>query len=248
MRIDQAKCLGCGRCIPYCTMRAIDLTASELHPGRVVSRVDEDECVDCGVCQRSGVCPGEALRQPVHGWPRSLRGTFSNPLAEHKETRVAGRGTEEMKTNDVTGRFQYGYAGIAAEMGRPGTGARFRDVEKVTMALARLGIEFEPKNPLTFLIEDQATGSMKADVLDEKVLSAIIEFVVPVERVPEVLATLDRAAAEIDTVFSVDLICRLGPDGDAPATDAVRRTGHWLSINGKTNVGLGRARSGGVAG
>ena len=74
-----------------------------------------------------------------------------------------------MKTNEVTGRFKSGEVGIAIELGRPGTGARFRDVEKVTQAVAKLGVELEPQNPLTFLITDSTTGRIDEDVLDEKV-------------------------------------------------------------------------------
>ena len=44
-----------------------------------------------------------------------------------------------MKTNGVTGRFRSGQVGIGIELGRPGTGARFRDVEKVTHPMAQLG-------------------------------------------------------------------------------------------------------------
>ena len=45
-----------------------------------------------------------------------------------------GRGTDEIKMNDVTGRLRRGDAGLLVEMGRPGVGAYFRDIEKVAMA------------------------------------------------------------------------------------------------------------------
>lgn len=239
MRIDNTKCIGCGQCRPFCTMSSIHFTRN-LKGNKVHCTVDEDECVDCGICFRSKVCPTDALYQPIHGWPRSIRGTFSNPLAEHKETRVPGRGTEEMKTNDITERFKRGYAGMAAEMGRPGTGARLRDAEKVFKALAKLGVEFEKNNPLTGLLINKETGEMNPEVLDEKVLSAIIEMVIPLEEVIPVLDTLEKAAQEINTVFSIDLVARVDEDLSVPTAKIMEKNGRWHSFHGKTNLGLGR--------
>ena len=69
---------------------------------------------------------------------------------------------------------------MAVELGRPVTGAHFYDVEKVAMAVSKLGgIEFEKQNPVTSLMSDPKTGKFKDDILNEFVLSAIIEFPVP---------------------------------------------------------------------
>jgi len=129
---------------------------------------------------------------------------------------------------------------MAFELGRPGVGARFHDVQKVAKALAALGIAFEENNPVTKLMVDRTKGLINPDVLDEKVLSAIVEFMIPAERIPEVLAVLDRVAQEIDTVFSGDIITRIGEDGSVPYIEQMRDRGRFLSINGKSNVGLGR--------
>lgn len=210
------------------------------NPTRIFYVIDEDECVECSVCLRSGCCPAEALYQPELTWPRTVRKNFSDPLKIHPETRIPGRGTGEMKTNEVTGRYRRGKYGMACELGRPGAGARFHDVQRVAMALAKLGIGFEENNPVTKLMVDKAAGRINPEVLDEKVLSAIVEFMIPAERLPEVLEALDRVAREIDTVFSGDIITRLAEDGSAPYGEVVRARGRFLSINGKSNVGLGR--------
>ncbi len=238
MRIDPLKCVGCGQCRPFCIMGVIDFTRDGKGT-KVRCQVNEDECVDCGICYRAKVCPTDALFQPAVEWPRSVRSTFSNPLAIHKDTKVPGRGTEEMKTNDITNRYQRGYAGISAEMGRPGTGARMRDTEKVFMALAPLGVEFEPQNPLTNLLINKETGQMNPEVLDEKVLSCIVEMVVPIERLDEIIDTLERVAQEIDTVFSIDLVCRTEEDLSVPTIAVMEKRSQWYSINGKTNIGIG---------
>jgi hypothetical protein len=170
-----------------------------------------------------------------------VRGTFSNPLVEHKETRVPGRGTEEMKTNDITGRFKFGEAGMAIEMGRPSTGAFFSDIEKVAMAIALLGdIHFEPKNPITSLMVDKTTGKMNPELMNEKVLSAIIEMTVPLDRVHEIIAVVKKVTKEISTVCSFDLTCKVHPGDKTPAFDLARSAGVDQTPNGKTNVGLGK--------
>jgi len=53
MQIDKQKCTGCEACHPYCTVGAITTVQWE---GESVSEVNEDECVECGICLRSEVC------------------------------------------------------------------------------------------------------------------------------------------------------------------------------------------------
>jgi len=234
MIINQDTCLGCGECIPYCPVNAITLT------GDSTAIIDFDECVECGVCLRNANCPTDSIVQNECPWPRSVRLNFSNPLAEHKETRIPGRGTEEMKTNDVTGRFKYGEVGIAFEVGRPGTGARLYEVEKLSIAMAELGISLESQNPLTHLIINKEKGLINPEVLSEKVLSAIVEFTIPIARTAEVLRKAQEVASTMGTLFSVDLICKVHPDGTVPVLPFIKDLGIPLSINGKNNLGLGK--------
>ncbi|MHA1632631.1 MAG: DUF362 domain-containing protein [Candidatus Freyarchaeota archaeon] len=232
MKVDPEKCTGCWRCIPYCPVGAIK-------EGDDVAFIDQDECVECGVCLRSGACKAGALYQPELTWPRILRSQFSDPLAVHPKTKIAGRGTEEMKTNDVTGRFKEGEVGIAVEMGRPGIGSSFRDLEKVAMAIAKVGVEFEPSNPVTFLL-DTKTGKLKyPEVADERVLSAIIECKTTEDKAVDVLKALKEAAGEIDSVFSVCVISKC-KDGKIPIKPIIEKEGFIPRINGKTCIGLGR--------
>jgi hypothetical protein len=153
---------------------------------------------------------------------------------------IAGRGTEEMKTNDVTGRFKRGYAGVAVELGRPGVGATFRDLEVVAMAVAKHGVTFEAKNPCTSYLADVRTGKVKEEVLDEKVISGIIEILVPNDRLAAVLSAVVAASDKVDTVFSLDVACAVEPDNTIPAQAVIDGMGLFRRPNGKTNVGLGR--------
>jgi NAD-dependent dihydropyrimidine dehydrogenase PreA subunit len=240
MRIDKHKCAGCGQCTEYCTLGNIASCHRDEKSGRVYYEINEDECVDCGVCLRAEICQSGALFMPKYEWPRTVRGSFSDPLVEHPETKVPGRGTEEMKTNEVSGRIKPGHVGIACEMGRPAVGARFYDTQKVAMALAKLGVEFEPRNPCTKLMADPKTGTFKPEVLNEKVLSTIIEMIVPIEKAPEVLRTIRAVAGEVGCPFSVDLISRFDKDGSIPVIPILKSLGWAVPPNGKLNTGLGR--------
>ena len=235
MDIKQETCNRCVKCKLMCPVDAI-------YVDRAIKRVviDQDKCVECGVCYRSKVCEPGALIPPVLFWPRSVRAALSDPLIVHKETRIPGRGTEEMKTNDVTGRFKRGRIGLALELGRPGVSTSFQDVQKVAMACAQHGVKFEPKNPVTSLMIEPDKGRINPEVMNERVLSAIVEFEMPLLDAPALLRTLLSVATEIETVFSVDAIGLVEPDGSIPVRDVLTQNGFQLSPNGKNNVGLGR--------
>ena len=263
MEIDKKKCVGCGNCHAVCTMGVIYLDVD------AKSIVNQDECVECNTCYRVcrnegyppwfvralrkilsffrlgylaevDVCPTGALTLPNLEWPRSLRAVFSDPTTVHPGTGVPGRGTDEIKTNDVTGRLRQGDVGWVIEMGRPGMGAYFRDIEKVAMSLAKLNVHFEKENPVTQLMVNPKTGKIREDVLNEKVLSAIIEIKAKLETIPEFLHTLEKVQKEVDTVISVGIASKCDPDGTIPHEAWLKKTKVPFSTNGKTNIGLGR--------
>lgn len=263
MRIDPAKCVACANCVPVCPMGAIAVSP-EL--GRAV--VDRDACVECFTCYRGmskehmnpgvvrlvrrvakalrfrfdpepDVCPTDALTPEDLSWPRIVRRAFSDPQVPHESTGIHGRGTAEVKTNDVTGRVSAGEAGFVIEFGRPGIGARFRDIQKMTSALAAVPVHFEAMNPITTLMSDVAKGTIREDILDEKVLSAIIEIKVPFDRLEAVFACVREVARRIDSVVALGVSTRCGPDGEEPLRALLETAGHPV-YRGKTNLGLGR--------
>ena len=168
------------------------------------AKINLDECVECGACSRMSnetlnphlvrsvrslakifrfrfepepdVCPTSAFVIDDLPYPRIVRRIFSDPLIEHTSTGIKGRGNEEVKTNDVAHRVSVGEGGYVIEFGRPGVGVRFHHIQTMTMALAKLGVHFEEKNPITHLMVDRSRGTLKEDLLHEKILSAIVEL------------------------------------------------------------------------
>ncbi len=233
MKVDPEKCQTCAKCIPFCPVGAIRVKQKKII-------IDADDCVECGVCARSGICQDGAFVRDELAWPRIVRAEFSDPMIPHKKTDIAGRGTAEMKTNDVTGRFKRGEVGVAVELGRPGVGARFTEVEKVTRELARLKIPLEEENPVSALVQDQAKGTFPPEILQEKVLSAIVEFKIPFEQLDGILRFLKQLLSQLDTVASISLIGRSEPDGRIPLEEFLTKQQIPFYPNGKVNIGLGR--------
>jgi len=264
MLIDPNKCVACGNCVSVCPMGAI-----YIDPGINRATVNQDECVECYTCFRGmstehlnptmvravrkigswlrwrfdpepDVCPTAAITEQLLEWPRIVRRAFSDPIVPHESTGVHGRGTEEVETNDVTHRVGPGEAGFTVEFGRPTIGVRFRQIQEMTHALAALGIEFEKRNPVTSLMSDLSTGDIREDILNEKILSAIVEFKTSLERVPEVLRTVKSVAGRLDTVVAVGASARCDEAGQNALEDVLRRE-EFAFVRGKTNLGLGRA-------
>jgi hypothetical protein len=151
---------------------------------------------------------------------------------------VAGRGTEEMKTNDITNRFGFGEIGVSIELGRPGVGTKLANVELFTLKLSKIGVTYEKASPLSALIIDEV-GHIKEDVKNEYVLSAIIEFKISNEKLPEVLRIIKDIENVIDTTFTVGIISRVNDNGNIPIVKNLEDMGFFVRSNAKINIGLG---------
>ncbi len=264
MKINPDKCVACGNCTYVCPMGAI-----YVDPKINRSVINRDECVECYACfnglsqehlnptlvrtmrkalslfrirfdPEPDVCPTAAFEPDELQWPRVIRRAFSDPTVPHESTGVKGRGTEEVKTNDVTGRCKYGEVNFTIEFGRPGVGARFWEVQKMTQALARAGVPFEKKNPVTTLMSDVATGTLPDDVLNEKVLSCIVEIKVPIGRAEEIIRLVKDVEREVSTVVALGVGTRCENDGDERTVIEVLHRLGYNPQRAKTNSGLGR--------
>ncbi|HEX9877387.1 MAG TPA: 4Fe-4S binding protein [Gammaproteobacteria bacterium] len=264
MQIDPRKCVACSNCVPVCPMGAIYVD-TDIHR----ATINYDECVECGTCFRGmsqehlnptlvrtvrklakifrfrfepepDVCPTGAFVMEELEWPRIARRVFSDPLVEHTSTGIAGRGTEEVKTNDVAHRVSVGEVGYVIEFGRPGTGVRFHQIQTMTTALARCGVSFEPNNPITHLMTDQSVGTLQDDLLNEKILSAIVEIKTTLGEVEKVLQTVMDVSKQIDTVVAVGVSTKCDDDGGDQLLAPLLRELGFTFERAKTNMGLGR--------
>ncbi len=233
MIIDQSKCIGCGKCIPYCPVGAISL-------GGDTAEIERDICVECGACLRSRVCPVDAFEKEKLTWPRVLRSSFSDPLSTHSSTSHMGRGTEEVKTNDVTNLVVPGKVGIAIDLGRPGVGGSFLDAQIITKELASIGVEFHKKTPLSSLMKNKNTGELQEDVLAEHFLSVIIEFIVSENKLPAVLDALKTASRKINSVFSLAVFFACKDKKVFPPDELYAEKDYQVAPTAKINLGLGR--------
>lgn len=205
------------------------------------AEIDSDQCVECSCCSRSNVCPKNAFVQDELKWPRVVRSIMSDVFTVFEDTGVSGRGTEEMKTNEVTGRFKPGWVGMAVEVGRPVAACTFRQVQEIAVAFAESGlVEFEPCNPITQMMKDHRTGYFKEDILDERVYSAILEFPVRVEDIPKLLDICNRIAGRTTTVFSLDVSSVTIDHQDEKVRKMIEECNVSVRPNGKVNLGLGK--------
>jgi NAD-dependent dihydropyrimidine dehydrogenase PreA subunit len=238
MKIDPEKCISCLECIDICPVNAI-FESDE------VTEIHQDDCVECTECLKSEVCPEGAIYMPEESqkYPRLIRTLFSNPRAQWPRAIAGfGRGTQEMKTNDVTGRYGRGEYGIGVEFGRPGIGTRITEIEKVSTVLAQQpGIHFEEENPVIYLLmEDIKTGKIKPEFLQEKILSGILEFSITEGLLEDVMAKLLPVLETVDTVVSLALISRFSEDGTLPVIEKLQQLGLSPHPNAKINLGLGQ--------
>lgn len=235
MRINSEKCIGCGRCADYCMLSCITKNGKKF-------QINEDECVDCSVCLRANVCVKDALYMPEENfqYPRAVRMQFSDPGVQHPALKAWGRGTEEAKTNDVVAKFRHGEYGLLLEFGRPCTGTRFTEIEKITTTMVKLGIPILKDNPLYGLLNEDGSGRFKPEFVNEKVLSAILELRVNEKDMEYILTTILKLLETIDTVVSVGLVTRFAEDGSLPVIDKLNAMNFKVRPNAKINVGLGR--------
>lgn len=264
MKINPDKCVACGNCTYVCPMGAI-----YIDPVIKRATIDRDECVECYACYNGlskenlnptlvrtmrkvfqmmrlrfdpepDVCPTNAFEPDELVWPRVVRRAFSDPRVPHESTGIEGRGTEEVKTNDISGRVKEGEVGFTIEFGRPGVGARFHEIERMSMKLAAAGVAFEKKNPVTTLMTDQTTGRLREDILQEKVMSAILEIKTTIDKTEEIIRLVKEVEREIDTVVVLGVGVRCDANGDENVVAPIlERLGYELH-RAKTNVGLGR--------
>ena len=265
MKINPDKCVACGNCTYVCPMGAIYID-QKIHR----ATINRDECVECYACFNglsqehlnpvvrphrsqdvSDDCASASIPSPTSAPPPPSSRTNSpgrassagpSPIRGFLTNRRASTAAAPRKSKPTTSaaRVKVGEVGFTIEFGRPGVGVRFRDIQKMCTALGRAGVAFEKKNPVTSLMTDVATGAIREDILDEKVLSAIVEIKVPVERTEEIIRLVWDVEKQIETVVALGVGVRCDEHGEENVVAPIlERLGYKLE-RAKTNIGLGR--------
>ena len=104
-----------------------------------------------------------------------------------------------------------------------------------------------PKNKRVYLLMHELSndyGEVKVrtigKLLDEKVLSAVIEFGIHEKELEDVIHIVERASRELDTVVSVGLAAKARNEAFDYIFDRLEKDHIFFRKNGKLNVGLGR--------
>ena len=170
--------------------------------------------------------------------PRFIRQILSDPTVSFPLTGVYGRGTEEIKANDVTRRFKSGDVGFCIEVGRPGKSAALKEVESFTIPLAKLGVSFVKENPVTWLMSDKY-GHIRKRYRNERVLSAIIEFAVKESEIEKIINFIKQVNNKATTIFTVSVICKISANDEMATIKELDRLGMIVNVQSKINLGLG---------
>jgi hypothetical protein len=231
--INTEACVECGNCLR-------GMSQEHLNPTMVRTVRKIAKAARLRFEPEPDVCPTAAFFMNELEMPRLVRQVFSDPVVEHKSTGIKGRGTEEVKTNDVIPRVNVGEVGYTIEFGRPGVGVYFRDIQEMTRELGRLGTKFEKNNPITHMMTDKANGDIREDILNEKILSGIVEIKTTIGETQAVLDAVRRVNKRIDTVMAVGISTRCDENGEDKVLGPQLEEWGYSFARAKTNMGLGR--------
>ena len=78
------------------------------------------------------------------------------------------------------------------------------------------------------------------EIKDHRVLSAIIEFKIQDQKLPQILEVIREVDKEIDTVFSVGIVSRIKDNNTDVIVNRISKLGFQVRPNAKINIGLGR--------
>ena len=86
---------------------------------------------------------------------------------------------------------------------------------------------------------DPSRGLIREDILNEKILSAIVEIKTRLGQAPLILKKISDLSRAVDTVISVGVSTRCDAAGNDALHEILEREGYPM-YRGKTNLGLGR--------
>ena len=85
---SRIACTGCGTCVASCPKKAIGLNVSE--DGFLAPVIDDDLCVDCGICQKVCYRFINPASQACVMWDKMVYGAFSSDQGIQQTTTSGG--------------------------------------------------------------------------------------------------------------------------------------------------------------
>ncbi len=101
-----------------------------------------------------------------------------------------------------------------------------------------------PQNPIAALVDDPETGALKHDILNEKVISCVIEFLLPNDAAEELVEMVGELAGEVESVFSLSVALRADEQGE-PHFEEIFGPDVSHLPNAKVNLGVSQYVGGG---
>ena len=89
-------------------------------------------------------------------------------------------------------------------------------------------------------VEVAQLGTLREDILNEKVMSAIVEIKVPVARTEEIIRLVWEMEKQLDTVIALGVATRCGEHGEEVVVAPILERLGYKVQRAKTNIGLGR--------
>jgi hypothetical protein len=89
-------------------------------------------------------------------------------------------------------------------------------------------------------MSDVSTGTLRSDILNEKIMSAIVEIKVPVERTEEIIRLVWEVEKKLDTVVALGVATRCDEHGEENMVAPILQKLGYKLERAKTNIGLGR--------
>jgi ferredoxin len=120
-------------------------------------------------------------------------------------------------------------------------GTTLADVVKILRKLEEVGVELERENPQMLILEDLRSGRLSYEDLEGiRIMSVVLEVKTSLSSLPRVIKALRDVEKEVNTVFSVGVICRFEDDMSIPCLKVLEELGVTPMPFAKINLGLGR--------
>jgi|GEM_PF-5547614 len=236
-----SNCLGCGLCEPLCPQDAIHL--EETASGRKAS-IDNEKCLECGVCLDSGVCCHGAIEESTET-RAEIRRLFGSMTPKIPGQKKHGRtGSWDVKTCDAGTPLPADTVIVRIELGRPEGGVCLAQAEELRQMLLRQGHREAPQKSYRRMLELVGPDGLCKEAGAIRVLSVCLEYCCDPLNVPDLLALAQEWARSRNISYRANAL--FPPVLLEEFREILDRSSHVSGPRCKLNLGLARHREAAV--